>query len=120
MFGHGLVRLPKMAAFSEGMVTKFAGTIIPEMLLEPFGYLLTIAEFLVGLLLIIGLFTKQAAITGVMIMCILIFGSTLVENWSVINSQLIHAAFMAYLIWFMEYNYLAIDQVLAKKSTNYS
>lgn len=109
MFGHGLVRLPKMEAFSNGMVEKFQTTIIPEILVEPFGYVLTITEFVLGLLLILGLKTKQVLVASILTMTILVFGSTATENWPVIDSQLIHAVIFAFLLWNLEYNGWSLD-----------
>ena len=109
MFGHGLVRLPKIEAFSNGMVDKFQTTIIPEMLVEPFGYVLTVAEFILGLLLILGLLTKQVLVASILTMTVLVFGSTAMENWPVIDSQLIHAIMFAFLLWNLDYNAWSLD-----------
>jgi thiosulfate dehydrogenase [quinone] large subunit len=54
MFGHGLVRLPKLAMFSNWMVGTFEKSILPKAMVTPFSYLLPIAEFTIGLLLISG------------------------------------------------------------------
>lgn len=72
MLGHGLVRLPKIVAFSNGMVAKFSESMIPSFLVEPFGYVLTIAEFLLGVLLVLGLFTRQALIGSIITMTLLV------------------------------------------------
>lgn len=109
MFGHGLVRLPKIDAFSSGMAEKFVGSIIPQFVVEPFGYLLTIAEFVIGIFLILGLFTKQNLVAGTIVMIALVFGSSAVENWPVINSQFWHAAIFLFLLWHLDYNSWAID-----------
>jgi thiosulfate dehydrogenase [quinone] large subunit len=44
----------------------------------------------------------------------LVLGSTLIENWSVLNSQLIHAAFFAFLIWFLPLNHYSLDRWIKK------
>lgn len=110
MLGHGCVRLPKLATFSGWMVKSFEKTMLPETLVKPFGYALPFVEGLVGLLLVIGLFTKQALIAGACTMILLIFGSSMIENWDAIPSQLIHTAFFAVLLHFVNYNDLALDQ----------
>ena len=114
MFGHGLVRLPKLAAFSKWMVGSFTKSILPDALVAPFSYILPFAEFTIGLLLLIGLFTKQAAVAGALVMIVLIFGSTTIENWDMIPVQLIHVAFFAVLIQFVQYNSYALDGVRRK------
>jgi len=112
MFGHGLVRLPKLAGFSNWMVTSFEKSMLPQAIVTPFSYGLPIIEFLVGLLLILGLFTKQALVVGALTMIALIFGSSMIENWEAIPSQLIHIAFFAVLLHFIESNDWALDKKL--------
>jgi thiosulfate dehydrogenase [quinone] large subunit len=114
MFGHGLVRLPKLAAFSNWMVSSFEKSILPKALVTPFSYALPIAEFGIGLLLLTGLFTRQALIAGGVVMVLLIFGSSAIEEWSAIPSQLIHAFFFAVLLSYIQYNSFAIDQLIKK------
>lgn len=115
MFGHGLVRLPKLNAFSHWMVESFKNSFLPKVVVVPFSYLLPIAEFGVGLLLIIGLFTQQSLIAGAMVMLLLIFGTTLIENWESLPSQLIHVAFFTILLQFISSNSIALDMILNKK-----
>lgn len=109
MFGHGLVRLPKLQAFSEGLVASFENSILPEMLTLPFSYVLPIAELVFGLFIVLGLFTRISAIATAVVLLSLIFGSTLVENWGAITAQLIHIAFVAYIIHHVKDNTYALD-----------
>ncbi|WP_442590041.1 DoxX family protein [Pedobacter sp. AW31-3R] len=110
MFGHGLVRLPKLAGFSAWMVGDFAKSMIPQILVVPFSYALPVAEFIIGLFLFIGLFTRISLIAGAVVMVMLIFGSCMVENFNAIPSQLIHAAFFAILLQFIEANSYCLDR----------
>ncbi len=116
MFGHGLVRLPKLPVFSNWMVGQFQNhkSILPSALVMPFSYILPFAEFIIGLLLLIGLFTEKALIAGAIVMILLIFGSTTIEEWDAIPSQLIHVAFFAVLLTFIEYNSYALDKASRK------
>jgi len=117
MFGHGLVRLPKLNGFSAWMVGQFQKSMLPDSVVIPFSYVLPIAEFLVGVFLLIGLFTKQSLIGGALVMIALIFGSSMIEEWGAIPSQLIHAAFFSILLIFeREYNFLAVDKILEKNN----
>ena len=115
MFGHGLVRLPKLHGFSNWMVGTFEKSILPKAIVTPFSYLLPIAEFTIGLLLISGLFTKPALIGGGLVMIILIFGSCMIENWEILPSQLIHAAFFAVLLQFAANNTYSLDKLFFNK-----
>lgn len=114
MFGHGLVRLPKLALFSGWMTGQFEKSMLPVALVKPFSYTLPIAEFLVGLLLIAGLFTRQASILGGIVMLSLLFGSTMIEQWDWLTGQLIHLAFFAILLQFNASNSCALDNLFNK------
>ncbi|HEX8022964.1 DoxX family membrane protein [Mucilaginibacter sp.] len=115
MFGHGLVRLPKLNGFSNWMVGAFEKSMLPKAMVTPFSYLLPIAEFIIGLLLLSGLFTKPALIAGALVMIILILGSCLIENWEILPSQLIHAAFFAVLLQFAANNTYSLDNLFFNK-----
>lgn len=104
LLGHGLVRLPKLATFSNWMVTSMQKSIIPDFLIVPFSYVLPIAEFLIGLSLLIGFKTKYTIFSGLILMSILILGSSSIENWSAIESQLLHSAYLFGLYWFWNKN----------------
>jgi len=110
-FGHGLVRLPKLAGFATHMSAPFEKSMLPEVLITPFAYALPFAEFAVGLLLLIGLFTRQALVAGAVVMILLIFGTTAIEQWQNLDSQLVHLAFCAVLLAFVDrYNNTALDR----------
>ncbi|MDM1072569.1 DoxX family membrane protein [Empedobacter brevis] len=115
MFGHGVVRLPKLEAFSGWMVRSFEKSFLPEFLVTPFSYVLPIAEFLVGLLLLAGLFTRAALVSGAVIVLLLLFGTSMIENWEALPSQLIHLAFFAVLLQYFKANTFALDNLISKK-----
>jgi thiosulfate dehydrogenase [quinone] large subunit len=115
MFGHGLVRLPKLNAFSASMVASFGKSMLPVAVVMPFSYALPFAELFTGLLLLLGLFTKEALIAGGIVMILLIFGTTTVENWDAIPAQLIHVAFFAFLLNYLSYNTVALDNLFKRK-----
>ena len=102
LLGHGLVRLPKMPAFTDWLVTTMEKSVIPEFLIVPFGYVLPIAEFLIGLSLLIGFQVKYSLFAGLALMSVLIFGSSSIENWSAIESQLLHSLYLVGLVWFWQ------------------
>lgn len=115
MFGHGLVRLPKLTGFSQWMVASFEKSLLPSTIVTPFSYALPILEFGIGTLLILGIFTKQALLAGSIVMLLLLLGTTLIENWEALPSQLIHLAFFAILIQFISSNTWSLDYFLFNK-----
>lgn len=115
IFGHGLVRLPKLGEFARGTAESYEKSILPAAVVLPFGYFIAIAEFVIGLLVLIGLFTRQASFAGGILMVLLIAGTSLIENWGAIPSQLLHTAFFILLLQFEESNSCAIDNLLKKR-----
>lgn len=114
MFGHGLVRLPKLTAFSNWMTGSFEKSLLPRFLITPFSYALPVAEFVIGLMLVTGFLTRPALIAAALLMSLLIFGTAMIENWEAIPSQLIHVAFFTCLLQFVQYNNWALDNLLKK------
>ena len=112
--GHGLVRLPKLEGFSHWMLGQFSKSILPEAIVLPFSYLLPFAELIAGLLIIFGWFTRQGLLLAGAVCLVLIFGTTLIENWEAIPSQLIHVAFLAALLAYLPQNTYALDKLLKR------
>ncbi|WP_294286130.1 MauE/DoxX family redox-associated membrane protein [uncultured Chryseobacterium sp.] len=102
LLGHGLVRLPKLPAFSEWMVKTMEKSVIPEMLIVPFSYVLPVVEAVVGILLLINFKTKYTLYSALALMSILIAGSCSIENWTAIEAQLLHCVYLFGLFWFYE------------------
>lgn len=98
--GHGLVRLPKLQTFTEGMVKSMEKSAIPEALITPFGYVLPFLEAIIGISLLIGFKPKLTIYSAFALMSILILGSSSIENWSAIEAQLLHSLYLFALLWF--------------------
>lgn len=114
LFGHGLVRVPKLDAFHAQLVREFKTSILPEILVSLCGYALPFVELVTGALLLAGALTRAAAITGGLVMIILVFGSTTIEHFGVIGEQLIHASLLAALLMFRRHNTYSVDHIAAR------
>ena len=114
MFAHGLVRLPKLAAFSDWMMGVFSKTMMPDLLVKPFSFILPVAEFVIGILLLAGFLTRQALIAGAIIMIALIFGSCLAEQWEWATFQMFYGLFFCLLLAQPEHNKYSIDYLIRK------
>jgi thiosulfate dehydrogenase [quinone] large subunit len=80
------------------MVTTFKDSLMPSFAVFSWGSVLPFLEFGIGLLLILGLFTYRASITGAIVIIFLLFGSTLIENWDWVGIQMIYGLFFYFLI----------------------
>ncbi|SEM25575.1 thiosulfate dehydrogenase [quinone] large subunit [bacterium A37T11] len=102
MFGHGAIRVPKIGTFSAGIVKQFAESPLPEALILPLSYVIPIAELVLGILLLLGLFTRTALIGTGILLLVLIFGTTMIENWNALVPQMVHSAFVVGLLAFVD------------------
>src|SRR5690606_25540040 len=75
MLAHGIVRLPKLAAFSSATVEQFNGSMLPEWLVKPMSYAIPLTELVLGITLFLGLFTRASGIGGALLMLVLMGGS---------------------------------------------
>lgn len=107
--GHGFIRLTKLAAFSQGMVGQFSKTFLPGQFVSAFSYVLPFLEFITGLLLLLGLFTRFSIVLGVILILCLITGSSIIEQWNAVFIQIIYGAYLAVLFYFINYNGISID-----------
>lgn len=114
MFAHGLVRMPKLDGFSNWMVTSFKDAALPEALVRPFSYALPVLELAVGVLLLLGLFTRISIITGSIIMLALIFGSGMIEKWDAVFTQIVYGVIFAILYNYLDSNRYSLDRVLQR------
>ena len=118
MFGHGMVRLPKLTAFSDKMVSDFGDSMLPELLVRPFSLAIPFVEFLLGICLLLGYKSTWTAVAGATFMLCLMLGTAAIENWSAYPSQMIHLGFFVLMLQFMSANTLSLDAYLSNKPTH--
>ena len=116
IFFHGVSRLlAGSALFAAKVVTQFAQTPLPRWSVYAFGLSLPWVEATLGFLLLIGLRTRAALIGGGLLILILTFGSSLIQDWNAAGSQLIYALAYAALLFLLRYNTWSIDHALEKR-----
>ena len=115
MLLHGLVRLPHMAAFVNGMVTQFQATILPGFAVKGFGWALPFAEGMIGLLLVLGWRTRQALMAGGRVMARLIAGTSLRSDWPTVGIQMVYSALYFFLLRDASHNGFSLDGWLDKR-----
>ena len=111
MFTHGVARLLDLEKFNMWMIGQFSDTILSEFLVSLSSYMIPFAELIIGVLLILGLFTSRALLLGALLITILVFGSGLQENWNVMSSQMIYAIFFFILSYLIELNRFSLDRI---------
>jgi thiosulfate dehydrogenase [quinone] large subunit len=111
-FGHGFIRLTKLSGFSQGMVIQFSKSFLPGQFVLAFSYILPFFELIIGLLLLLGLFTRFSIVLGMVVILALIAGSSIIEQWNAVFIQMFYGAYLAVLFYFTRYNRFSIDHRL--------
>ncbi len=90
---HGMVRLPKLNGFAHGISERFADTFLAGFPSLSVGYVIPIVETLAGLAIVLGgRFVRWGLVAGILLMGALMFGTCVLEKWSLLVSQLVHLA----------------------------
>jgi thiosulfate dehydrogenase [quinone] large subunit len=109
MLGHGLARIGQVHAFVEKTAKSFADTWLPHPAVMAFLYSVPVVELGIGICVVLGIFSRSALFAGGIWMVLLIFGSTLIENYQVVGIQLIYASIFSSLLYFSASNVFSVD-----------
>jgi thiosulfate dehydrogenase [quinone] large subunit len=113
---HGISRLAAGPAIFQGKIeAQFAHSPLPHASVAAFGLILPWVESLLGLCLLLGFRTRLALIGGGLLMVILTFGSSLVQDWQIAGVQLIYAIAYATLLFLHRWNGYSLDSVLQSR-----
>ena len=112
IFLHGVVRWTKgLHSFAESLVPLFAKTPLPPWSVFDFGYVIPILEAIVGAAVLFGLQTRRALQAGSILMLVLMFGSSLREDWSTVGIQLTYSVIYCILIAAVRFDGFGIDRL---------
>jgi thiosulfate dehydrogenase [quinone] large subunit len=114
MLMHGVARI-------HGGVRRFADTIaelfrshgsfLPPPAVHLFGLIAPPVEVMLGVLLVVGLFSLQAMIATGLWMIALVFGSSTIQDWSAVQIQLVYAVVVSLLIAGQPFDQWSADSV---------
>jgi thiosulfate dehydrogenase [quinone] large subunit len=88
--------------------------LVPASLLPAFAWVLPPVETILGLLLVLGLFTRFALIAGALVLAMLVVGTNLAQDWNVAGLQLIYAFLYYYLLVHRDRNAVSIDGIMGR------
>jgi thiosulfate dehydrogenase [quinone] large subunit len=83
--------------------------LIPSGSLPAFGAVLPWVETTLGLLLMLGLFSRFTLIVGALVMTVLVIGTNLAQDWLVSGLQLPYCFIYYYLLIHLEQNRMSLD-----------
>jgi thiosulfate dehydrogenase [quinone] large subunit len=79
-----------------------------------FLFVLPAIEVVIGVLLLLGLFTRPALIAGSLMILSLILGTGTRQDWGTIGSQMLYVLYYYLMILRLDDNWLALDVSRAK------
>lgn len=101
MLMHGLIRLPILSTFVSKSTAKFGTTFLPSVLVSSFLYALPFIEIVIGALILLGGKVGRAGIVGGgLFMAVLLFGTTVKQEWDVAAEQVTYLVAFALALHF--------------------
>lgn len=113
--GHGLIRIHNgVAAFARTTAEHLAKSPLPHSLTLTFSYAIPFFEAVLGLTLILGVFTRISLVCGAVFIMVLTIGVTANQQWDVASQQLLYSIVFFLLLFLIEHNALALDTCLRR------
>src|SRR5260221_2323795 len=96
----------------------FVGNLLPMSWVHVFLTVLPYFEGLLGVLLLLGFLSRWALTAEGLLVTVLLFGTALRSDWTVVSHQMIYILFVFILLALEEYNYYSLDRLLASRRRN--
>jgi thiosulfate dehydrogenase [quinone] large subunit len=119
-FNHGATRIFNIPGFMDSMVNTMQDSWIPVFLVRINAALVPPVELIVGVLIIIGFWTRGALIACFILMAVLMYGITIIQNWDGASSQLIYNIVLFILLAGLSFNRISVDGWIKSKSNKSS
>lgn len=112
---HGIARiLAGPGHFAASLLPEFQKTPLPQWSVYGFGLALPWVEAIIGLLLLAGLQTRAALVSGLLVMVALTFGTALRQDWTIAGTQLLYGLAYAALLAFAGYDRYSVDGMMMR------
>jgi thiosulfate dehydrogenase [quinone] large subunit len=113
--GHGLIRIYHGAgAFAATTAEHLAKSPLPHSVTYAFSYAIPFVEAILGLTLVLGVFTRASLVCGSLFMTALTIGVTSNQQWDIAGQQLVYSLVFFLLLYLIEHNALALDNYLSR------
>jgi thiosulfate dehydrogenase [quinone] large subunit len=96
----------------------FVGNLLPMSWVHTFLTILPYFEGVLGVLLILGLLSRWAITAEGLLVTVLMFGTALRSDWTVVSHQMIYILFVFILLAVEQYDYFSLDAFLARRRQN--
>jgi len=109
MLLQGGVKLPQLQEWGSKTAASYEGSILHPQLVIITVLLIPCVASVVGVCLLVGLFTRFAIVLGWFMIFILMLGSSLLEDWSNLTIHNLAALYLVGLFLFVKRNYYSLD-----------
>jgi thiosulfate dehydrogenase [quinone] large subunit len=117
--GHGLIRIHNgVAAFAQTTSDHLAKSPLPPGIVHAFSYTIPFLEAILGLTLILGIFTRISLACGAIFMMLLTIGITANQQWDVATQQLLYSLVFFVLLFLYGHNQFSLDTALRRTTEN--
>lgn len=96
----------------------FVGNLLPMSWVHYFLTVLPYFEGLLGVLLILGLLSRAAITAEGLLVTVLLFGTALRSDWTVVSHQMIYLLFVFFLLAVEDWDYFSVDAWLGRRRPN--
>jgi thiosulfate dehydrogenase [quinone] large subunit len=93
----------------------FEGNLLPMSWVHVFLTVLPYFEGVLGVLLLLGLLSRWAITAEGLLVSVLMFGTALRSDWTVVSHQMIYILFVFILLAAEQYDYFSVDALLARR-----
>jgi thiosulfate dehydrogenase [quinone] large subunit len=115
LLGHGIIRIGNIPGFAAGLEKTFEKTWLPGFLVTLAGDIIPPLELIFGIVLIVGWYLRPTLIGGALFMCLLTFGATQIQNWTLASEQMIYVAFFTGLLATANWDRYSLDSASHRK-----
>ena len=116
MFMHYIVRQWGVSQDFVPVTEKlFVGNLLPMSWVHYFLTFLPYFEGLLGILLLLGLWSRLAITTEGLLVTVLLFGTAIRSDWTVVSHQMIYLLFVFFLLAVEEWDYFSVDAYLERR-----
>jgi len=114
---HGVTRIfiGGMAAFLNLTQTQFQNTALPVWQVRAFATVVPYCELIIGVLLIIGLWTRWALVLAAVLMVGIIFGTGMRGDWQIVFLQMFYSLFYSLMLFWRRYDAWSLDAWMSRK-----
>jgi thiosulfate dehydrogenase (quinone) large subunit len=114
---HGATRLffAPLSTFVNATQVQFQNAPLPVWQVRSFATVVPIAEFIFGILLILGLWTRWALALAAVLMLGIIFGTGMRADWTIVALQLFYSLTYALALMWRRYDGWSLDALMGKK-----